>query len=365
MTIVVKRPHNRQYYYFQDSIKTKTGKFKVVDTMVCRTDLDQRTINSKKQKIFPKHLYKIIRISTQRKKPSYRFENEPMCDMYTLELSKFIYKQILNDITTEEKDHFETILFVRYVHGTTAIEGNTLNEGETYNLLINDQSPSNKSSSEIAEITNYRILKEYLEHSTVEMIDERLIKTIHRILVDRVIGNDGKFIPAGKYRTGPSIIGGASCQVSDAADIPDHIKELLSWYNQGIEKLHPIELASIFHHRFECIHPFQDGNGRVGRALLDLMLNRARFPRIYILWSKRNEYLKVLNEGDFKNYVPLIDFIITRMAATMTYLYAKTGVYKTLISSSYIQLFTEFGLDGIYSKFSDLIKYYRESTELP
>jgi Fic family protein len=368
MAIVVKRIHNNQYYYFQDTVKTKTGKFKLVDTMICRTDKDMRIVNNRKEEIFPKHLYKIVCLSTQNiKSPSYRFENKPSyCDMPSLELSKLIYKEILNDITTEEKNHFETMLFVRYVHGTTAIEGNTLNEGETYNLLINDLTPSNKTSSEVAEITNYRILKEYLDNYTSGQIDERLIKRIHRILVDRVIGEDGKYIPPGEYRTGPSGIKGASCKVSDAVDISHHTKELLLWYSEGIEKnIHPLELATIFHHRFERIHAFSDGNGRVGRALLDIMLKRDGFPRIYILWTSRSKYLDALEEANFKNYVPLLDFTITRMAATMTYLYAKTGVYDTLISPSYIQQYADFGVKDIFVDFSKLIKYYRKSTELP
>jgi Fic family protein len=335
--------------------------------MICRADLDLRNVNNKKEEIFPKHLYKIVRLSTQNiKTPSYHFENKPSyLDITSLELSKLIYRQILNDITIEEKNDFETLLFVRYVHGTTSIEGNTLTEGQTYNLLINDLTPSNKSSSEVAEIRNYKTLKEYLDNYTGQ-IDERLIKTIHRILVDHVIGNDGKYIPPGKYRTGPSTIGGASCKVTDPEDIPDDIQKLLSWYNEGMEKqIHPLELATIFHHRFEGIHPFNDGNGRAGRALLDIMLKRADFPRIYILWTARSKYLDTLNEGDFKNYVPLIDFIITRMAATMTYLYAKTRVYDILISDSYIQQFADFGMKDMHEDFAKLIRYYRESKELP
>jgi len=69
----------------------------------------------------------------------------------------------------------------------------------------------------------------------------------------------------------------------------------------------PIELAAIFHARFELICPFLDFNGRVGRHILNLMLMREGFPTTYILPNRHTIYLNALQEADFFNYRNIVN----------------------------------------------------------
>jgi len=73
---------------------------------------------------------------------------------------------------------------------------------------------------------------------------------------------------------------------------------LLKWYNQYKEKLHPLVLAVIVHHKFEKIHPFMDGNGRTGRILLNYILIKNSYPPIIIKNKGREEYLRFMRKAD-------------------------------------------------------------------
>jgi Fic family protein len=73
---------------------------------------------------------------------------------------------------------------------------------------------------------------------------------------------------------------------------------LLKWYNENKDKLHPFVLAVIFHHKFEKVHPFSDGNGRTGRMLMNYILTRNKYPPIVIYKKNRNDYLDALSGAD-------------------------------------------------------------------
>jgi len=94
-------------------------------------------------------------------------------------------------------------------------------------------------------------------------------------------------------------------------EVNKKLQELINWYNKNKNDYHPIVLTSIFHNRFEEIHPFQDGNGRVGRLLLNLILIKNNFPPVNIDFEKKNQYYKALQSYSKKRDIkPMIKFII-------------------------------------------------------
>ena len=89
------------------------------------------------------------------------------------------------------------------------------------------------------------------------------------------------------------------------------LKELVRWYEKNKNKYHPIVLAAVIHNQFENIHPFQDGNGRVGRLLLNNILLRHNMPPVNIELKNRFEYYKTLQAYEKEgNLRPTIEFII-------------------------------------------------------
>jgi Fic family protein len=73
---------------------------------------------------------------------------------------------------------------------------------------------------------------------------------------------------------------------------------LMKWFKENEKKLHPFVLAVIFHHKFEKIHPFMDGNGRTGRMLLNFILMKKGYPPMIIRRRRRDEYLDALSKAD-------------------------------------------------------------------
>ncbi len=88
--------------------------------------------------------------------------------------------------------------------------------------------------------------------------------------------------------------------------VPDLMKELLQWYRQNRKRMNPFELAVLVHTRFEIIHPFVDGNGRVGRALMNFVLKRAGYPTLYLGLEHRSVYLDALVLADGGTVAPIV-----------------------------------------------------------
>jgi len=88
------------------------------------------------------------------------------------------------------------------------------------------------------------------------------------------------------------------------------MKGLLHWYASNKKKYHPIVVAAYFHAAFESIHPFRDGNGRIGRLLLNYMLKQAGFPMVDIKYKDREKYYQSLQNVDKGNLRPMAALII-------------------------------------------------------
>lgn len=225
--------------------------------------------------------------------------------------------------------------------------------------------PKNKSVNEINEVYNYNRVKGYLDNYSGD-VNERLIRKIHEILVNNVVDKYGKLFELGIYRSAATTIYGIHHSLSSPDKIEEDISKLREWYNENVKnKIHPIELASIFHHRFELIHPFRDYNGRTGREILNLMLTRSGFTPIYITRFQRSEYLNALQEADLSNYTILIKFVIERIFATMAYLFSRTHFAEQLLSADFNKFISDIADQEIANVFTTMINQYTQSKDIP
>jgi len=114
----------------------------------------------------------------------------------------------------------------------------------------------------------------------------------------------------GKYRGLQVYLRGVEWLPPKPKDVSGEMTSLLSWYSKSKNKLHPLILAAYFHSAFETIHPFVDGNGRVGRLLINFILHKKEFPMLNIPNKIKHEYYSALEESRHSgNLKILVDFL--------------------------------------------------------
>ena len=111
--------------------------------------------------------------------------------------------------------------------------------------------------------------------------------------------------------------------------------ELMQWYNEARhnKKIHPSVLAAFVHHRFVAIHPFDDGNGRLARILMNLILMKNGYPPAIIKLKERTDYYAALNQADKNEYVPIVEFVAEAVSESMN-LYLKAARGESIEDSS-------------------------------
>jgi Fic family protein len=207
-------------------------------------------------------------------------------EILALERLKIDY-WLLQAFFAESFSSFKEDEFVRYAQGSTSVEGNSLSLQEAALVFGKGMSVPGKRLDEIKELENMVFAAKV--SAKLKEISEKNIKKIHSAIMR---GFDEK--KPGEYRLAPMFITGSKVRPVKAEDVPKEMKKLLEWYAQNRKKIHPVELASEFHARFEEIHPFLDGNGRTGREILNTMLGIENYPRAIINLENRQSYIVLL-----------------------------------------------------------------------
>lgn len=199
-----------------------------------------------------------------------KYLNLTLDDLYNLLVER--EQKNLADILKEQKDmklkgslyHYTQI---KFTYNTNRIEGSKLTEEETRfifetNTLLGDKESQN--IDDIVETANHFYLFDYMLGGIELSLSESSIKEFHKILKQGTEDSRKNWFKVGEYKSLPNEVGGKA--TSNPKDVAKDMEKLLKWYNS----LENIEINDIieFHYRFEKIHPFQDGNGRVGRIIM-------------------------------------------------------------------------------------------------
>lgn len=217
----------------------------------------------------------------------------------------------LDNLTQKE---IRDMFMINFAVNSTAIEGNTITLKEASNLLREDIIPKNRTLREVYDLTNTKKAWDFLVQNKPKLNLET-IKIVHDMLLENIDERKG-------YRTHDIRIYGQPFKPSPARYVTADIKLLLDWLNAN-KKMHPFMLAMLFHHKFERVHPFSDGNGRTGRLLMNYILFLLKYPPLVISRRFRKDYLDALNEADKslnkgltafdeKHYSSLIEFIVSQ-----------------------------------------------------
>jgi Fic family protein len=195
-----------------------------------------------------------------------------------------------------------------FTHDSTAIEGNTLTLRETADLLFEKITPI-KNLREINEVLNHKNAIDYILDYDRDITRE-FIFNIHKIVIQDTLDMELED-QIGRYRDHQVYIRGVEWIPAPPDQVPKDMKTLLSWYTRNKNKLYPVVVATYFHVGFELVHPFVDGNGRVGRLLLNFILHKSGYPMVNIPNIQKSRYYELLNKGQVQGDLrPFLEFII-------------------------------------------------------
>lgn len=210
--------------------------------------------------------------------------------------------------------------FILNTWGTNAIEGNTLTLDEVTKVIesgmtvpnrpVRDLQETIQHNSALAEVVGGRISEVNMK-SALELHD----MIFHGILMD-----------SGQWRK-------VNVRISGSRNSPPRVEKLISLLREWEQHYAEMEMkrsdvfsqAAEMHFGFESIHPFSDGNGRVGRLMLNIHFLNHNWPLINILPNHRSSYLKSLESAHQNGLAKLTDFLETNMAGSLVFILDKVG----------------------------------------
>lgn len=200
---------------------------------------------------------------------------------------------------------------VEWTYNSNAIEGNTLSLIETKVVLEDGLTIGGKRLQEHFEVINHSDAIDFVENQVNHAgeLDERTLKMIHQLILKNIDDEN-----AGVYRSINVRISGSQHTPPHFLQVPQEMNKLFTWYKKEKERLHPVELATLFHFKFVSIHPFADGNGRTARLLMNLILMSHGFPPAIVKAedSQRLHYYETLETASVQNNtLPFIELIST------------------------------------------------------
>lgn len=204
---------------------------------------------------------------------------------------------------------------IKTIHGTLAIEGNTLSSEQVTAVL--EGKPVIAPMNEVQEVRN--AIKAY------ELLDTLDPYSVDDLLKAHAAMEAGLIDQAGQFRkSGAGVVSGDQVihHAPDAGRVPYLIADLFAWLRTTEE--HPLIASCVFHYEFEFIHPFADGNGRTGRLWQTLILSRWRaifknLPIENIVYKYQKEYYRAIAvSGGKDGCTPFVEFVLGVIAETLT-----------------------------------------------
>ena len=238
-----------------------------------------------------------------------------------------IHEQIesMRPFSRNMENHVVQQLIRTWNYNSNAIEGNSLTYGETIQLLLHGLTAKGKPLKDHLDIMGHQeavglmlaMVKERtpLRQTDIRQLHKVLLKEDYQQKAETASGREvRRTIRVGVYKQEPNHVvtaDGFKHYYAEPNAVPGLMAELIDWYNQveaeGI--LHPLVRAAVLHHEFVAIHPFDDGNGRTTRILMNLCLMRAGYPLLIVPVSTRLEYYAALKCADDGDFVPLVEYL--------------------------------------------------------
>ena len=272
MVIVRKKVLGKQVYYYLEHTIRKGEKVKKKEKYIGKT--------------LPKNIEEIKR----------RFLSEIYRERWysLLDKIKENFSKELRQMPEVAREKETKIFSIRFTYDTQKIEGSKLTLRETSELLERGISPKAKPLHDVKEAeAHYKIFHEMLNYE--KDLSLQIVLYWHKKLFEAT-----KSEIAGRIREHQVAISGSNFVPPFPAEIYPLLKEFFKWYDKNKKKLHPVELAALVHLKFVTIHPFTDGNGRIGRLMMNFILHKHGYPLLNIPYEKRAGYYNALERAQIK-----------------------------------------------------------------
>lgn len=198
---------------------------------------------------------------------------------------------------------------IRTIYNSNAIEGNSLDEGETRQVIEQGMTIAGRSMKDHLEAHNLSDALDFFETLArgMDPITEHDIRQIHALILRRIDDDN-----AGLYRKREVEVTGSDFKPTPYLEVPHKMREFSDWFQQvsarGIES-NPVALAAAAHAWFVQIHPFIDGNGRTARILLNIIMMRYQYPIPVITTDERQRYYDALEASQWAELTPFISLV--------------------------------------------------------
>lgn len=223
----------------------------------------------------------------------------------------------LQPLSEKDKERLSRRFTVDFNYNSNHIEGNTLTYGQTEILLLFGKIIGEADVHDVQEMTASNVgLRMMTEEAAIrEMpLTQNFIRALHKTLLreDYTVYRSlpggiqtSYVIHAGQYKTRPNSVitrYGDRFDYASPEETPGLMADLVDWYNTAERegKLSPVELAALFHYRYIRIHPFEDGNGRIARLMVNYILTRHNYPMVVVRSRNKGEYLEALHQADLE-----------------------------------------------------------------
>ena len=282
---------DREYYYITKNLRVGINKWKKIRVYI----KDKKPTKSEIKK-YAEQIEKQIE-QEGLKKSEYSYLGEE--DAETLQDIKKGYKEWLKKTPESLKNKLYDDFVIRFTYHSNAIEGNRLTLRDTYLIIKEKQIPSGAPPKDYNEAINgrevFEFVKKYKGKLSVEFIEK-----INEILTK----NTGVIYP-GRVRFFPVRIEGADHNPPHPEEVRSLLKKMIQFYYKNKRKIHPFIMACLVHAQFVEIHPFEDGNGRTGRTLMNWILMQAGYPKMFVPVKSRQKYYEAIdlhNQQNIKGY---------------------------------------------------------------
>lgn len=226
-------------------------------------------------------------------------------------------------------DAFFRKVKVDFTYNSNKLEGNTLSYGQTIKLLRDFVAPKDAASRELLDMINHqKILDIVFTNFRSQSISEDNIKELHRELMkDPVQWADYGLYSPGRYKSFENMTVRSTGKIHTymlPSQVPEAMEKLTGNTNELLKTVdvpdtnkHPLTIATYFHQQFlNVIHPFSDGNGRIGRIFTNLILLKNGYPPLFIKEVNKDEYLKRFEISDV-DMTPMLDFMADRLIESL------------------------------------------------